>query len=247
VRTVCLLVLSALAASAQQQPSTPPSWPCTGTEQSFDPAYSKVAEASGGHLFLANRSEPLPFLPLANGDAKHKATLMRATGKLESYKDIQVPVDSTVESLFVVISIQCMQAAQIFDPQGTTVRADLQEGGEDHWYRAGRIAVIPKPAPGQWTLRLTGGGYYSYAVQARTAVALHVSFDAASGRLRASLSDGFGDAEFHLVRPTGEIFANGNAETEIAPGTGSFRVSVSGRDTAGFPVVRTDARLFQRP
>ncbi len=43
------------------------------------------------------------------------------------------------------------------DPQRSSMDA-AAAGGKDAWIRAGRIATIPKPQPGQWILRLLGTG-----------------------------------------------------------------------------------------
>jgi len=125
-----LLTMSALAAWGQatqgsdQQPRYQPGWPCTGKERAFDPAYSKIAEATGGHLFLLDKSEVAGTSVLAIGGMQHKDTIVRASGKLESYADIRIPVDAGVESLFVVASLQCMQTILLYDPQRTGVNGE---------------------------------------------------------------------------------------------------------------------------
>src|SRR6266849_5950564 len=75
-------------ASSAQQPNYQPGWPCTGKERSFDPTYAKVAEATGGHLVLLDRSEVGVWSTLAMGDSKHQSTIVRAAGKTDSYVDI---------------------------------------------------------------------------------------------------------------------------------------------------------------
>src|SRR5258708_37127898 len=152
--------------SPAQQPNYQPGWPCTGKERSFDPTYAKVAEATGGHLVLLDRSEVGVWSTLAIGDSKHKATIVRAAGKTDSYVDIPFWVDSSVESLFVVASLQCMQTIYLYDPQRAGVDAKIP-GVEDNWFRAGRISTVPMPQAGSWVLRLLGTGPYSVAVQAK--------------------------------------------------------------------------------
>ena len=153
---VVLLIVFALSAwgqtppaSSEQQPQYQPGWPCTGKERAFDPTYSKIAEASGGHLFLFDKSEVEGISVLAIGDMKHKDTIVRASGKIESYVDIAIPVDASVDSLFVVASLQCMQTILLYDPQRSSVKGEQagspEQPGEDHWFRAGRITVIPNP------------------------------------------------------------------------------------------------------
>src|SRR5512143_1960931 len=101
MRTVLLLMVAAGAcgqtpAESPQQPRYRPGWPCTGKERSFDPTYSKIAEATGGHLFLFDKSEVTGVAPLAIGDMNHKDTIVCASGKLASYLDIPIPVDASV-------------------------------------------------------------------------------------------------------------------------------------------------------
>ena len=154
----------------EQQPRYQAGWPCTGKERAFDPTYSKIAEATGGHLFLFDKSEVAGTSVLAIGDMRHKETIVRQSGKLESYVDIPIPVDASVDSLFVVASLQCMQTILLYDPQRSSVTGDADA---DHWFRAGRIATVAKPVAGEWLLRLAGTGAYSVAVQAHATQGLH--------------------------------------------------------------------------
>src|SRR5712692_5799828 len=182
-----LLMAFALAASGQaparseQQPRYQAGWPCTGKERSFDPTYSKIAESTGGHLFLFDKAEIAGTSALAIGDLRHKDTIVRVSGKLESYVDIPIPVDANLDSLFVVASLQCMQTIRLYDPQRSSVTA---EPDQDHWFRAGRIATIPRPMAGEWLLRLAGTGAYSVAVQAHAIHGMH-SVDVSGARQKA--------------------------------------------------------------
>ena len=153
---IAWMICAGLAAWGQeQQPKYQPGWPCTGKERAFDPVYSKIAEATGGHLFLFDKSEVAGTSVLAIGDMRHKETIVRQSGKLESYVDIPIPVDASVDSLFVVASLQCMQTILLYDPQRSSVTGEAEA---DHWFRAGRIATVAKPVVGEWLLRLAGTG-----------------------------------------------------------------------------------------
>ena len=131
---------------SKQRPRDFPGWPCTGQERPFDPVYARTT-ATGGHIFLFDKSEVSGFSKFALGDLKHKQTVVRAAGKLDSYVDLRIPVDASIASLFVTVTLQCMQTVLIYDPMSVGVHPD-ERGGEDNWYRAGRIAIIPKPQPG---------------------------------------------------------------------------------------------------
>lgn len=248
-----LVAMSALAAWGQgtqggaQQPQYRPGWPCTGKERAFDPTYSKIAEATGGHLFLFDKSEVSGMSVLAIGDMKHKDTIVRASGKLESYVDIPIPVDASIDSLFVVASLQCMQTIQLYDPQRSSVIGDSDA---DHWFRAGRITTIAKPAAGEWLLRLAGTGAYSVAVEAHAYQGLH-GVEVHGITLSLRVVPEIASPQFRLVGPAGEAIqtlmlepdpdSRGRFSGKFQPEAKQFRVLVE--NGAGFQ--RVDARLFE--
>jgi hypothetical protein len=183
---------------------------------------------------------------LAIGDMKHKETIVRQSGKLGSYVDIPIPVDASIDSLFVVASLQCMQTIQLYDPQRTSVTG---EGDADHWFRAGRIAAIVKPAAGEWLLRLAGTGAYSVAVEAHAAQGLH-GVEVRGNTLSLRVSPEIARPQFRLVGPAGEAIQALTLEQDPdSPGrfrgtfqpAAQFRVLVE--DDAGFQ--RVDPRLFE--
>jgi hypothetical protein len=245
---IVLLMMVAVGALAQdQQPRYQAGWPCTGKERAFDPTYSKIAEATGGHLFLFDKAEVAGTSVLAIGDMRHKETIVRQSGKLESYLDIPVPVDASIDSLFVVASLQCMQTIQLYDPQRASVTGDSDA---DHWFRAGRIATIVKPTAGEWLLRLAGSGAYSVAVQANATQGMH-GVDVKDKTLSLRLSPGIANPQFRLMGPAGEAIQTlalapdpdspGRFSGAFEPGAKQFRVLVE--DGAGFQ--RVDPRLFE--
>lgn len=245
---IVLLVTFALGAWGQeQQPRYQPGWPCTGKERAFDPTYSKIAEGTGGHLFLFDKSEVAGTSVLAIGDMRHKETIVRQSGKLESYVDIPIPVDASVDSLFIVASLQCMQTILLYDPQRSSVSGDADA---DHWFRAGRMATVPRPAAGDWLLRLAGTGAYSVAVQAHAAQGLH-NVEVQEKTLSLRLSPEITNPQFRLIGPAGEAVQTlplepdaespGHFRGRFEPGSGQFRVLVE--NGAGFQ--RVDPRLFE--
>jgi len=245
---IVLLMMVALGTLAQdQQPRYQAGWPCTGKERAFDPTYSKIAEATGGHLFLFDKSEMSGMSALAIGDMKHKETIARASGKLESYVDIPIPVDASVDSLFVVASLQCMQTIQLYDPQRSSVTGDPDV---DYWFRAGRITTIAKPAAGEWLLRLAGTGAYSVAVEAHAAQGLH-SVEVHEKTLSLRVSPEIANPLFRLVGPAAEPIQTltlapdpdspGHFSGAFEPAAKQFRILVE--NGAGFQ--RVDPRLFE--
>jgi hypothetical protein len=261
----CVLFAFAVAAFGQagddQRPRYLPGWPCTGKERSFDPVYAHTAEASGGHLFLFDRSEVSGFAKFALGDLKHKQTVVRAAGNLDSYADIRIPVDRSITSLFVTVTLQCMQTVLIYDPMSVGVHPD-EMGGEDNWFRAGRIAIIPKPQPGVWTVRLAGMGPYFVSVQAEAASGLHnvrVSAPETGVQQEWSVSvnadPSLPEPRFMLINAAGETLQTltlepdadspGRFQGAFTPQVKDFRIAVESRDENGNTLRRLDPRLFE--
>ena len=265
MRRILPVLVMAAAVCAQRNEPTPsyqPNWPCTGQERAFDPAYLRTAEASGGQIFLFDRSEMGGFSALARNDTAHGATLARSVGTLANYLEVRVAVDPSVESLYIAASLQCTQRIAIYDPQNAEARPELA-GGEDHLYRAGRISVIPRPAPGVWTVRLLGKGAYSLAVQGRTPFTLGgVSFAGAGPRagieqqVNVYVNAPTPSLRFRLVNQAGQdpqpiMFepspaGSGRYAARVTPGAQPFRLLVEGTDEEGNVFFqRMDPRLFE--
>jgi len=253
-----LLVYSGLAAlgsgqSREQKPNYQPGWPCTGKERSFDPSYAKLAEATGGHLMLFDKAEVSGASALAIGDMKHKDTVVRAAGKIDSYVDIPIPVDSSMESLFIAATLQCMQTIYLYDPQRSSVNP-ADNGGEDAWFHAGRLTTLVKPQPGQWILRLLGSGPYFVSVQARSKY--HLGTVNRNGQVfSVSVDSGGATPHFRLVSAGGETLRTLPLEpvgdspnlyegsVDLLPM--EFRITVDWITQDQEQVQRTDPRLFE--
>jgi len=192
---------------------------------------------------------------------KHKQTVVRTAGKLDSYTDIRIPVDQSIASLFVTVTLQCMQTVMLYDPLSVGVHPD-EMGGEDNWFRAGRIAVIPKPQPGVWTVRLVGMGPYFVSVQAEAAAGLHnVTVAATETRLQQEWSVSLNvdpslpEPRFVLINAAGETVQTltlepagdspGRFRGSFTPQIKSFRIAVESRDANGNTLQRVDPRLFE--
>lgn len=262
-----LLISWAAAALAQtpgkeQAPRWQPAWPCTGKEPSFDPAYAAISEASGGQLFLFDRSEAGRALVLMTATSRHPQTVFRAAGKVdENYREFRVPVDASIDSVLFSVSLQCMQKITIFGPAGNPIEPE-QRGGENHWFRAGRVAIFPKPDPGSWTIRLEGAGPFFLAVQAHTGRGLHaVTFASGLPRLGVenlltlTLDNPGPNVRFGLIDASGDKLQPldlrpvdgrpGAFSGNVIPGVPHFRISAEGIDESGYAFERVDARLFE--
>ena len=109
-----LLVLAIQNLSAQNQaPSTQPGWPCVAG-RAIDPAYVQTAEATGGQVFLFDRTEAARSMVLVQHSHKHDETIFRSTGTLMTgSREFNFPVDSTVESLMLSVTLQCLQSITV--------------------------------------------------------------------------------------------------------------------------------------
>jgi hypothetical protein len=161
-----------------QQPRYQPDWPCVGRP---DPSYVRVAEATGGQVFLFHPSELGESGALVLG-AQEQETLFRAAATLDDgMHEYTIPVDATVESMRVSVSLQCLQITEIARPDGSLVQA-ADPSVEYHQFQAGRIVTVQQPAAGAWHVRVSGRGLFFLVVQGRTAVSLNsVEFVRLSG------------------------------------------------------------------
>ena len=259
---VCLcLPVTAAAQSKQSGQSSRPGWPCAGK---VDPAYVDIAEASGGKVLLFHPSEISGMSIDLRLSDQHEETVFRAVGQLdgETY-EMTVPIDTSIESAYFAISIQCLQLATLVTPSGQELSV-ATPGVEYHQFESIRLIVVPKPTPGVWKLIAAGRGYFSAIVTAQTDLQLdRVSFagGAASGRgstLETSVSGAFRQAAFHFVAGNGELIESLQLDLQDKSEDGAsyrgsvkkprkdFRVAVTGVDAAGFPFQRMESGLNSR-
>lgn len=198
----------------------------------------------------------------ARASAQHEETVFRAVGQLggEIY-EMTAPIDSTIESMYVVVSIQCLQVVTLVTPSGQELSVSTP-GVEYHQFEAIRLFVVPKPAPGVWKLIAGGQGFFSAIVTARTDLRLdRVAFsDADASRptaaaLEARVRGAFRQASFHFVAGNGEPIESlqldlqdrseesANYRGPVKKPRQDFRVAVTGVDAAGFPFQRMESRL----
>jgi hypothetical protein len=270
---VLAAMLSALAATApavqQQVPRERPGWPCVGRP---DPSYVRTAEATGGQVFLFDRSEIGESGALMTGSMRNTETIFRVSGSVtEGVHDFVVPIDSTVESVMISVSMQCLQVADIATPSGTGLRAN-DPGVDYHQFEAGRIVTVASPAPGAWKVTVSGRGLFFLVVQAKTSLTLDTArFVAPGGRpgheglfpvkgarlLEVDLHGTARDVTFRFVSSQGDSLQDlalarqegGSADDqmyvgEVTPKAAEYRLQVSGIDGKGFPFMRMHAPLF---
>ena len=265
VSGVALVAGTALANAQQQSSNARGAWPCGGR---LDPSYFKVAEGTGGHLFLLAPEEIGDSAPLLTAVTNHPQTIFRLAGSVTSgLHDFQVPIDPSVESVVFSISVQCLEAAYVLQPSGALASGD--DVTDLSSFRAERMVIVRRPQPGVWTVRVAGRGVAGIAVQARSPLGLaHVEFAPAQSTTFSALPT-FGVENTLRMRISGRLaqfqaslvsgldvalgaLALSPADTEATyvsrfnPSAGGFRVMIVGTDAEGFAVQRMFAPLFTR-
>ena len=257
---VTTLLLSPHASGQQQRGQ--PGWPCVGT---VDPTFVSTAEATGGVVMLLKPTEIAgSAVGLAASD-QHKEVVFRATGTVaDGAYDYEIPLDSTIESAYFYLAMQCLRDAALTDPSGDELRADA-EGVQSHRFEAVRLFTIAKPAPGLWKVSVAGRGFFSVIVRAKSdlqlaSVTVTDSTGAPDGapkrqRLEVTIKGEATDLGFRLLSAAAasigplelalekESDSESTYAGEVTPPTGSFRVAMTGIDASGFRFQRVDRRL----
>ena len=264
---VALVLYASLPAAAQdQQPKYQTGWPCSGR---VDPTYIRTAEATGGKVLLFTPNEVTGAADDMTASSGHRETVVRAGGLLDDgVHDFDIPLDSTIESAYFFVSLQCLQFAAVLQPSGDELRVDAP-GVDYHAFEAVRLFTIKAPSPGAWKVRMAGRGFFSVIVSAKTDLALSgVSFVqkgapitglaplGKSVRLEAAVIGQPHQVGFRFISMraatlgTVELGLEHEAATRrtyaaevTLPGT-EFRVLMTGVDANGFPFQRVTQRLL---
>jgi hypothetical protein len=249
----CLcLPFEAVAQPASSQQSSRPGWPCAGK---VDPAYVTTAEATGGKVMLFHPTEVEGAALDSRASRAHDETVFRAAGQLaeESY-EFMIPIDSTIESAYFVVSVQCLQAVTLMTPSGqelVTGTADV----EYHRFEAVRLFVVPRPAPGMWKVTAAGRGFFSMIVTAKTDLSLDTVAFRERGMAEVTMSGSVRQAGFQFVAGNGapiqavqlnleeESLERRKYRGQVVKPRADFRLAVSGLDANGFPFQRMESRL----
>src|SRR5262249_56520185 len=98
--------VAALASAQDQPPRSQPGWPCVGRP---DPSYFKVAEATGGQVFLFDKSEIGSSALVTIAARKYEETVFRVAGSLiDGRHEFAFPIDSTIDAMMISVSLQCL-------------------------------------------------------------------------------------------------------------------------------------------
>jgi len=258
---------ASLPVSAQVQPSgNRTGWPCGGK---VDPSYIQTAEATGGRVLMFAPTELSGMTEEMNASRGHDETVIRVGGQLaEGQRDFDVPIDSSIDSVYFFVSVQCLQTMAVIPPPGGEFNA-AAPGVETHEFSAIRLVTIKAPSPGTWRIGVAGRGVYSLIVKAHSSVSLGEVSLSRDGkpivapaplgervRFEAVVSGAPPDVSFQFIAMDGrrlESFVAPVTETnqpattyatDITLPSRDFRVLVTGIDAKGLAFQRVSPRLF---
>jgi hypothetical protein len=267
VGVVLLAIMSSRPANAQdQQPGRQSGWPCG---RSVDPTYVRTAEATGGSVFLFDRTELAGVAEETSASMGHEATVFRAGGQLvEGTYEFDIPIDSTIESAYFFVSLQCLRTVEVIRASGDVVTVDAPDV-DYHRFTAIHFFTVKDPVPGPWKVRVAGRGLLSLIVRARTDLRLTSAafFDGGvrlSGtprrgaplRFEASLRGEATEVRFEFISWTAATLTPVDLAVqeesdlsktyggEVTPPLTEFRLAMSGVDGRGFRVQRVQPELF---
>ena len=262
--TALLLVTFSVMCYGQTDQQGPRAeWPCV-PGRAVDPSYVEVSESTGGQLFLFQKDEISHAALVMTASDRFPATVIRLVGNLSGVREFEFPVDSTMESVFVLASVQCRSAIRVTRPSGMEMTGSNSAQSID--FKAGRILQVDTPEAGKWTVHLEGSGLFILSVLAKTPIKLAgITFfdDSDHGRKQPLVADvqwaapqvtgEVSKVKFELTGPMGDRIAEAEAIEPAVPGSyrillnppaERFRILFSGIDPSGWPVQRTYPVLF---
>lgn len=201
--------------------------PITDCSQ-IDPSYDRVAEATGGFVFPKSvddyPKDTISIELMGSGLAQLlfvKDTLAGAD------KQYPIPVDSTVERLYVMLT--CAKELTIKRPDGSTVK-ESQAGVRINKLSISVLAAIDRPEPGNWTFIVSGGSRLSLRVLGRS----NLNFE-----------------DFNFVELMGSPGHEGYSKTNSDPIQGKLgaviaRTSVEQIKSAQFDLRKFDGAVLQK-
>ena len=257
-------VMAALLHAQSGQNGARQGWPCV-PGRPVDPAYLEVSESTGGQLFLFQKNEVAQTSVVMNAPHTHPVTVLRLVGNLNGTRDFEFPVDSTIASVLLLVSLQCRSAILVSRPDGSELTETNSAFSVD--LQAGRILRVDHPEPGQWRVRLSGRGLFVLSVLAKAETALNsVAYSINHGAaMKTPLAGVPQDVEVYLtgevlhprlqlVDATGERVsdigelehtAEGQYRTTLTPQAERFRILVTGTDSSAWPFERMYPVLFR--
>jgi len=245
-----MLAAAGISAAQDGQKGPAPGWPCVAG-RAVDPSYLEVSESSGGQIFLFQKNEVAHTSAVMTAGFTHKATILRAIGQLSGTRDFEFPVDTGVEGIYVLASLQCRNTIQVTRPNGSELTQSNSQLSVD--LQAGRILRVDYPEPGTWRVRLIGTGLFVLSVLAKTDLGLgQVTFQ--DGRVTARISGQASIVKLRLLDASGAVSVEspvlepdeqGLYEANLVPRSERFRVLLTGTDGTGRPFQRVHPPLLR--
>jgi len=195
--------------------------------------------------------------PALMASTTHPATISRATGHVAGTRDFEFTVDSTIDSILVLASLQCRKTVEIFRPDGQEMTSVNSTQNID--LKTGKILRVDFPEPGVWKLRISGTGLYVFSVMAKTAVKL-TNIRLPNPRIgerqdvEARVTGEISSVRTQLVTAAGEPMSEPDSAEEltggawriaITPRADRFRLRVLATDANGRPLERMWPVLFR--
>ena len=250
MRVSIALILAAGLCAQDGQQGARPGWPCV-PGRAVDPAYLETSESTGGQLFLLQRNEAQHMSIVMMSTYTHPATILRAVGHLSGSRDFEFPLDSGVQSILLMASLQCRKDIQLTRPDGTELTASNSTQNVD--LQAARFVRVDAPEAGKWRVRISGTGLFVLSVQAKADINLG-AVNYANHTVEAHTGGAISNVRFRLVDPTGDPIADLDAPEPVTPGfyrfeisprAERFRVVMMGTNSGAWPVQRTNPTLFR--
>lgn len=256
---LAIFVVAGFVYAQDGQQGSRPGWPCV-PGRAVDPSYLEISESTGGQLFLFQKNEIEHAALVMGASYTHPATVLRAVGHLSGSRDFEFPIDSTIESVLVLASLQCRNAIAVTRPNGAELTDRNSAQSVD--LQAGRLLRVDSPEPGPWRVRLSGTGLFVLSVLAKSEIRFGVGrLDPVVGTRQdvdAHVSGQVSQVKLELVDAGGdripgmdatELTETGAYRAGASPAAERFRIRVTGADAAAWPFQRVHPNLFraQRP
>lgn len=160
VQVVAAVLISVVPAICQdQQPSNN-----SGKPIKIDPAYQKMADQTGGQVYVLDRHNPEQLgAVLALDTYANKQELLSVHGAIAGKRSYRIPLGSGNRHL--VVSATGVSSVQVTAPSGAVISAATAAAK----YIAlgnGGIYVVDNPEPGIWAVLLRGNADFSLKITA---------------------------------------------------------------------------------
>jgi hypothetical protein len=157
----------------------------TGSCSPIDPAYIKVAQATGGQVFVINPNETGLLFNLIQPSLKGnlEPILILQDANFSAEKTYTLPVDSSITGITFSITSDVLSTAKVFRPSGAEV-LPTDPGVTVTGLSTAKIVRIVAPETGPWGLSVSGAGQLSISVLGNSSISFN-NFDFVEERGRS--------------------------------------------------------------